>query len=125
MLAWESRSSAVEFMSTPMRFIRSSCCARDKRPDDRRPAEKRDELAPLHVPPKNKPAARPPYHFANVRDREIEPCSAFIKSGGCPGWADLKPRTHFYVRSTLNSGHRHVAPACPVRANSGLMHRSN
>ena len=38
-------------MSTPMRRIRSGCCARAASGQRRRAAEKRDELAPFHVPP--------------------------------------------------------------------------
>ena len=40
-------SSATVFMSTPMRRIRSGCCARHQRPRHRA-AETRDESAPFH-----------------------------------------------------------------------------
>src|SRR5215467_12340319 len=44
-----SGSSAVRFMSTPTRRMRSGCCARRERPRHPSAAEQRDELATLHL----------------------------------------------------------------------------
>ena len=49
-----------------MRFVCSRCCARGKRPPDRRTAKKCDELAPLHVSPARSTARLKGYHVATA-----------------------------------------------------------
>ena len=48
MRACDSGSSAVVYISTPMRRTRSGCCARAASGHCRRAAERRDEIAPSH-----------------------------------------------------------------------------
>ena len=86
--AWPSKSSAANGVSTPMRRIRSGCCARAASGHGRRATEQRDELATPHGLPSTGQDRILPHH--RVRKPT---CLAAKNHHSCPrmGWTGRAP----------------------------------